>query len=662
MKRFHIAILALAVASVSCNKMEEIENPTENLPDIEVADGQLLCAIPQTKTALDGLNVVWSEEDEIMVFGEENRTAVYKFSSFVSEDSKTTAIFENVDPSVKGNRSAVYPASAYVKDSYNGTTAQISLGGVDDVTLSSGTPDEVLAKTVVSSLPLVSTPSEETLSFANLFGGVMFRPYDYMGSGIQIRKIRISSTDGKALAGVATINLSDGKITAFEGTETELTFTYNATSITSDKGFIAYIPAGTYDGLTITAIDASDRKFPVTTGAVTVNAGVVKKLSQLPLTIYYGKANCYRVAPGTTSLEIDATPFYTYRSDYDVTKGQVIRCENGNMSGLGADVFVLWQQEEGSTATDLTLTRGTSKEADGAVVKGTLAIDRKFQAGEATITVPLTGTAGNAVIALCTGDDSKKIVWSYHIWVSDAEDVACSTSAGTYSILDRNIGATSTDGTLNSFGVNYQWGRKDPFPRNLSTGQGELLNTIERPSTVNYAYVTAHPDTRIVVTSSTTTSNWLTSGANTAAWGAAGGSQGSTAGARGIASTVKTVYDPCPAGYKVPLFKQLDAFNAINSKANAVAGKGYNVNTGSSTTFIPYSGYVKYHAATDPVVYSTLRGYTWSAVHRNGSQGGYALWMNKDAIAAVGGGGPRDNCFLYAGDAIPVRCVKEENN
>lgn len=662
MKRFHIAILALAVASVSCNKMEEIENPAENLPEIEVADGQLICAIPQTKTALDGLNVVWSEEDEIMVFGEENRTAVYRFSSFASEDNKTTAIFENVDPSVKGSRSAVYPASAYVEDSYNGTTAQISLGGVDDVTLSSGTPDEVLAKTVVSSLPLVSTPSEGTLSFANLFGGVMFRPYDYMGSGIQIKKIRISSTDGKALAGVATINLSDGKITAFEGTETELTFTYNATSITSDKGFIAYIPAGTYEGLTITAIDASDRKFPVTTGAVTVNAGVVKKLSQLPLTIYYGKANCYRVAPGTTSLEIDATPFYTYRNDYDVTKGQVIRCENGNMSGLGADVSVLWQQEEGSTATDLTGTASASKEADGAVVKGTLKIDRRYQEGKAIITVPLTGVKGNAVIALWAVNNENertKIVWSYHIWVSDAEDVACNTSAGIYSILDRNIGATSTDGSLNSFGVNYQWGRKDPFPRNLSTGQGELLNTIERPSTVNYAYVTAHPDTRIVVTSSTTTSNWLTSGANTAAWGAAGGSQGTTAGARGITSTVKTVYDPCPAGYKVPLFKQLDAFNAINTKANAVAGKGYNVNTGSSTTFVPYSGYVKYHAATDPVVHSTVRGYTWSAVHRSGGQGGYALWLNKDAIAAVGGGGPRDNCFLYAGDAIPVRCVKE---
>jgi len=661
MKRFHIAILALAVASVSCNKMEEIENPAENLPEIEVADGQLLCAIPQTKTALDGLNVVWSEEDEIMVFGEENRTAVYKFSSFASEDNKTTAIFENVDPSVKGSRSAVYPASAYVKDSYNGTTAQISLGGVDDVTLSSGTPDEVLAKTVVSSLPLVSTPSEGTLSFANLFGGVMFRPYDYMGSGIQIKKIRISSTDGKALAGVATINLSDGKITAFEGTETELTFTYNATSITSDKGFIAYIPAGTYEGLTITAIDASDRKFPVTTGAVTVNAGVVKKLSQLPLTIYYGKANCYRVAPGTTSLEIDATPFYTYRNDYDVTKGQVIRCENGNMSELGADVSVLWQQEEGSTATDLTLTRGTSKEADGAVVKGTLAIDRKFQAGEATITVPLTGTAGNAVIALCTGDDSKKIVWSYHIWVSDAEDVACNTSAGTYSILDRNIGATSTDGSLNSFGVNYQWGRKDPFPRDFNTqsgtsANGDLLKTAERTSSTNVAYSISNPATRVVYTSNTSGAKWLPVSIN-GLWGYAG-AHGDSGGAKGVKSTVKTVYDPCPEGYKVPALVYLTSIGDKNTKAAAESGKGYNMSTGSSTTFFPYGGYVRISKTERANDYQLYRGYIWTAINRSDTQGAYIFWYNADGIQAnnnsIGA-----NMYTYCGDALPVRCIKE---
>ena len=653
MKRFHIAILALAVASVSCNKMEEIENPAENLPEIEVADGQLLCAIPQTKTALDGLNVVWSEEDEIMVFGEENRTAVYKFSSFASEDNKTTAIFENVDPSVKGSRSAVYPASAYVEDSYNGTTAQISLGGVDDVTLSSGTPDEVLAKTVVSSLPLVSTPSEGTLSFANLFGGVMFRPYDYMGSGIQIKKIRISSTDGKALAGVATINLSDGKITAFEGTETELTFTYNATSITSDKGFIAYIPAGTYEGLTITAIDASERKFPVTTGAVTVNAGVVKKLSQLPLTIYFGKANCYRVAPGTTSLDIDATPFYTYRSDYDVTKGQVIRCENGNMSGLGADVSVLWQQEEGSTATDLTGTASASKEADGAVVKGTLKIDRRYQEGKAIITVPLTGEKGNAVIALWAVNNENertKIVWSYHIWVSDAEDVACSTTAGTYSILDRNIGATSTDGSLNSFGVNYQWGRKDPFPadktkcvfntgvtiKGVSSKIADVVSGAVNYSVKNPTYFLYGNDFNTWISNGTDAENAQS------LWNST------------TNKTKKTKYDPCPQGYCVPPQNGHAWYTYFTSANVEFVDSGITYSYDGVKTFYPAAGYLSGGTLTDAG--ATVR--CWAG-NLSATPSASANMFAYSLLCTLSAKTIKNNEGSKAAFGLPIRCMKQ---
>ena len=671
MKRFYIAILALAVASASCNKMVEIDSIAENLPEAEVADGRILCAIPQTKTALDGLNVVWSEEDEIMVFGEENRTAVYRFSSFASEDNKTTAIFENVDPSVKGNRSAIYPAAAYVEDSYNGTTAQISLGGVDDVTLSSGTPDQVLSKAMVSPLPLVSTPSEGTLSFANLFGGVMFRPYDYMGSGIQIRKIRISSTDGKALAGVATINLADGKITAFEGTETELTFTYNATSITSDKGFIAYIPAGTYEGLTITAIDVSDRKFPVTTGAVTVTAGVVKKLSQLPLTIYYGKANCYRVAPGTTSLDIDATPFYTYRSDYDVTKGQVIRCENGNMSGLGADVSVLWQQEEGSTATDLTGTASASKEADGAVVKGTLKIDRRYQEGKAIITVPLTGVKGNAVIALWAVNNENertKIVWSYHIWVSDAADV----TLGSDTYLDRNIGAVSTtQGDSDSYGVNYQWGRKDPFPRVLNAtvtnhaSQGDLLKTANKSVGGTIGYTISNPDTRITSTKSISHDNgdyWFKNAAtkNIALWGC-NAAYSSSSDAKTKGKNIKTVYDPCPSGYKVPSYGQLS--NCCSGAVKATNGWTVNGN------YFPYGGFIRLEESTAPATSGYMqgaRGYLWSAISRSSTkeQGAYALKYNSinfntetsnDGLSINRG----NHIFSFMCDALPVRCIKE---
>lgn len=665
MKR-SLTILALISAIVACNKMEEMNGPAEQPEmNVELSADQILCAIPQTKTAIDeNLNVIWSEGDEVMVLGENSKTAVYRFSSYASEDNKTTAIFDNVDPSVKGNRSAIYPASAYVEDSYNGTTAKIALGGVDEVTIPTGTPSEVLGKTVVSTLPLVSTPSEGTLAFSNLFGGVMFRPYDYMGMGVNIQKIRIASTDGKALAGVATIDLSTGKMTGFEGTETELEFKYGDTAISSKKGFIAYIPAGEYEGLVITAIDNSGRMFPVTTGAITVNAGKVKKLAELPLTIYYGKANCYQVAPGTTSVTIDATPFYTYRSDYDVTKGNVIRVTNGNMSGLGADASVLWQQEEGSTATDLTGTASSSKEADGAVVKGTLEIDRKFTAGEATITVPLTGNKGNAVIALWSVDSNnerKNIVWSFHIWVSDVNDVTCNTSAGSYKILDRNIGATTIDGTLDSFGVNYQWGRKDPFPRDFSaqsgtSTNGDLLRTAERASSTNLNYSIQNPDTRVVYTGNTSGAKWLPTSIN-GLWGY-DGVHGDSGAAKKVTSTVKTVYDPCPAGYKVPALVYLTSIGDLNSKSNAVSGKGYNMSTGSSTTFFPYGGYVRISKTTRANDYQTYRGYIWTAVNRSDTQGAYLFRYNQDGIQqnnnSIGA-----NIYTYCGDALPVRCVKE---
>lgn len=663
MKRFYIAILAVATALASCNKMEEIDNPAGNQPEIdaELTADQILCAIPQTKTALDeNLNVIWSENDEVMVLGADNQTGVYKFNSYVADDNKTAAVFENVDTKVTGSRSAIYPATAYVADSYNGTTAQIALGGVDAVTIPTGSPSEVLANTVVSTLPLVSTPSEETLSFSNLFGGVMFRPYDYMGMGVKIQKISIASTDGKALAGVATVDLATGKMTKFEGTETELTFNYGDTDITSKKGFIAYVPAGEYAGLVITPIDNMGRKFPVTTGAITVNAGKVKQLPELPLTIWYGTTNCYAVAPGATSVVIDATPFYSWRSDYDITKGNVIRVENGNMSGLGGAASVLWQQEKGSTLTDLTATNTT----EGPIVNGTITVDRKLQAGKTELTVPLSGTAGNAVVALRSVLDNTKIVWSFHIWVSEVNDIACSTSSmGAYSILDRNIGATSTDGTLDSYGVNYQWGRKDPFPRILSAQsgtsvKGDALKTAERTPSTTLNYALQNPDTRVVYTSNTTGAKWLPTSIN-GLWGY-DGVHGSSSDALNVKSTVKTVYDPCPSGYKVPALGYLSSIGSLNTKDKAVTGKGYTMSTGSSNTFFPYSGYVRVCRDSEAKSndYQSYRGYLWTVNNRSDSQGAYIFWYNADGIQA-NKNSTGANIYTYCGDALPVRCIKE---
>lgn len=685
MKRFYIAILAVATALASCNKMEEIDNPADNQPEIdaELTADQILCAIPQTKTALDeNLNVIWSENDEVMVLGADNQTGIYKFNSYVADDNKTAAVFENVDTKVTGSRSAIYPATAYVADSYNGTTAQIELGGVDAVTIPTGSPSEVLGKTVVSTLPLVSTPSEETLSFSNLFGGVMFRPYDYMGMGVKIQKLSIASTDGKALAGVATVDLATGKMTKFEGTDTELTFNYGDTDITSKKGFIAYIPAGEYAGLVITPIDHLGRKFPVTTGAITVNAGKVKQLPELPLTIWYGSANCYNVAPGQTSIDIDITPRYSWRSDYDITSGNVIMTTGGNMSELGNGAKVIWQQEESSTLTDLTAT-GTT---DGPIINGKPTINLELSIGhKGTMTVPLSGKKGNAVVALTSKINSANYVWSFHIWVSEVNDIACSTTMGSYSILDRNIGATSClgkdqdqTGYPNSFGLYYQWGRKDPFPKCLSTDLGEASNTYHYKSNLlkaarrsdvspNIAYTITNPDTRIVQ-SGKDRLNWLEN-VNNALWGY-GTACGSSSDAFKVQlnQTVKTVYDPCPKGYRVPPAGYMHQIGKVSGNATSStvnSNFGIYLSTGSSTTFVPMTGIMRsrgYKGTGSESEYSlsypTYRGYVWSSTPRNNDQGNYLFWFNNAAINNSTTNYLNGFCETTA-QAIPVRCIKE---
>ncbi len=57
---------------------------------------------------------------------------------------------------------------------------------------------------------------------------------------------------------------------------------------------------------------------------------------------------------------------------------------------------------------------------------------------------------------------NRQVAWSWHIWRTDAP--AEKEAAAGCTILDRNLGATSvTPGDVSSYGLYYQWGRKDPF-------------------------------------------------------------------------------------------------------------------------------------------------------------------------------------------------------
>ncbi len=106
------------------------------------------------------------------------------------------------------------------------------------------------------------------------------------------------------------------------------------------------------------------------------------------------------------------------------------------------------------------------------------------------------GTPGNAVIGAIDkqvdkyGAEVKTVLWSWHLWFDNYNpedpqhqyEIGGSTYALAATWMDRNLGALS-DGTSGleddiqkSFGLMYQWGRKDPFP---GAAQGSYSESID---------------------------------------------------------------------------------------------------------------------------------------------------------------------------------------
>lgn len=122
------------------------------------------------------------------------------------------------------------------------------------------------------------------------------------------------------------------------------------------------------------------------------------------------------------------------------------------------------------------------------------------------IEVTSTGGAftGNVVIA-AVEKGTNNIKWSWHIWALDGSVIQYDAFKGVYDFLpsliqnynsyawmDRNLGAYSLEtGQSSSWGLVYQWGRKDPFPGG-TTDDAEVEPLLYTP-TGNYKMTDNHP-------------------------------------------------------------------------------------------------------------------------------------------------------------------------
>ena len=379
------------------------------------------------------------------------------------------------------------------------------------------------------------------------------------------------------------------------------------TGVTDSNGTVSYTIAENNSGSLrtgkiIVTYAGINKVFSVTQGKVPVNLSVS------------GTANCYVVSNAGS---------YYFKS---------VKGNSSTSVGTVSSVAVLWESF-GTSTTPST---------------GALVMSVSYKDGNIYFDTAITFKEGNTVIA--AKNSSGTILWSWHIWFTDEpQGQEYYNNAGT--MMDRNLGATSaTPGDVGALGLLYQWGRKDPFLGSSSISDDvaiswpSVVSSDSSNGTIEYA--TSHPTTFIYYNSRNY--DWYYTGSR------------STDNTRWTTSDKpKSIYDPCPAGWRVPdggsngvWSKALGSSSTFkNSSLYSSSNKGMNfsgVFGSASTIWYPASGYL---GRTDGCLYN-VGGYGlyWSASPDNVG----ACYLYLYSTGSVGPSYGNDRAY-----GLSVRCLQE---
>jgi uncharacterized protein (TIGR02145 family) len=473
--------------------------------------------------------------------------------------------------------------------------------------------------------------------------------------------------------------------------------------VATASGSVSYDPAiaGIVSG---TPATSSVLMFPVSTamsGSITLTLMVDGKSMSTTLlasTLSKLEAGTNYSIPITingTELSVGTVSFTTGWTDQTVTN--TVNASSGNMvesncyiAEPGGVVYIpvsrvekAWTKINGSSyalPTDWTSGLLWTDNSNGLSDAGAIASITPH-VGAGYITVTAGSAKGNSVIALYDSDGST-ILWSWHIWTTDEP---ATEMVNGYVWMDRNLGATAVaDGSSVTFatcgGLLYQWGRKDPFPgsdgsttgndvtaKNIYNTNGVSLTSsngnIPCPSSATYIGTTAvsYYDISSVYVSQGPYSinyplsffkNWAGSTATAAVddTTAAGGTD-SWGGEYGES---KTLFDPCPTGWRVPSGKKasntyISPWDTWTTQAifDTFAYAAALWNGTDNAYSYPASGYR--YSGSGAIYYVGSNGYYWSASTMNHQ--GCCLYFGNSYVA------PGNN--LRRANGISVRCVQE---
>ncbi|MBQ8744830.1 MAG: hypothetical protein IJZ05_00525 [Rikenellaceae bacterium] len=308
-----------------------------------------------------------------------------------------------------------------------------------------------------------------------------------------------------------------------------------------------------------------------------------------------GHSNCYIVSyPGTYTFNVNIPG-----------NGQLPF--NATYEGLDLAVNENGKFFEASEATNYEVNwlwaSGTSFEAANGKVEDVVTVSLNGESGVLVVKPQAANLSGNLVVAL-TKKESTDIIWSWHIWFGAPKDQhfhfpntrpSIPINNEDWYMLDRNIGAETNDiSNVRSYGLYYQLGRHTPFITPKEDGEwtttNQLTNYVNSKFGKSWGYGTltvansyVNPMTinngHTIGTSATSnifTYGWVTS------------DQPATANS-------KTLFDPCPLGYKLPLTREWDNLKNNEFEAASPAATGSGV-----------FGYAAPYSETDYTNYSSL--------------------------------------------------------
>ena len=288
---------------------------------------------------------------------------------------------------------------------------------------------------------------------------------------------------------------------------------------------------------------------------------------------------------------------------------------------------------------------------------------------------------GNAVIGAYDAND--ELIWSWHVWATDydPEGENGSVELNGYTMMTRNLGAlangnATTSEILASYGLYYQWGRKDPFigpsTYKISSGQGAAMYNdsgsrtyvtmvASSAETGTMDYAVKHPLT-FVTGVAESNNDWLWSKSD------AGWSSDGDAGA-------KSVNDPCPYGWCVAPSAAFAGLEIVGTPAAGDEEKfGWTLTDGKAESFFMGGGRRRYDDGKIQNIYipkdeAKMKLYTradiaqpWEGLYWttavNGTQS-HALHFWYEKLTGTGGIAPAE-AYVRA-NGMQVRCVKVKN-